>query len=93
MGCSSVLLGEDYAVYLTKTITMQMENRMEKDPDVAYYPVTDKAPLSDYAPIGEDTLFEADAEGCLVIIFPAGTVTDTDNGIQSFRIQKVGEAK
>ena len=89
MGCSSVLLGEDYAAYLTKTITMQMENRMEKDPDVAYYPVTDKAPLSDYAPIGEDTLFETDAEGCLVIIFPAGTVTDTDNGVQTFRIQKV----
>lgn len=87
------LLGEDYAAYLTKTITMQMENRMEKNPDVAYYPVTDKAPLSDYAAIGEETQFEVDAEGYLVITFPAGTVTDADNGIQSFRIQKVGEAK
>lgn len=87
------LLGEDYAAYLTKTITMQMENRMEKDPDVAYYPVTDKAPLSDYAAIGEETQFEVDAEGYLVIIFPAGTVTDAANGIQYFRIQKVGEAK
>ena len=76
---------------MTKTITMQMENRMEKNPDVAYYPVTDKAPLSDYAPIGEDTLFEVDAEGYLVITFPAGTVTDAANGIQVFHIQKVSE--
>ena len=30
------LLGEDYAAYLTETITMQMGNRMEKDPDVRY---------------------------------------------------------
>lgn len=45
------------------------------------------------APIGEETLFEVDAEGYLVITFPAGTVTDAANGIQSFRIQKVGEAK
>lgn len=85
------LLGEDYEAYLTKTVTMQMENRMDKNPDVAYYPVTDKAPLSDYAPIGAETQFEVDADGYLVITFPAGTVTDAANGIQTFRIQKVGE--
>ena len=30
------LLGEDYVDYLTETITMQMGNRMEKNPDVRY---------------------------------------------------------
>lgn len=44
---------------------------MDKNPAVAYYPVTDKAPLSDYAPIGEETQFEVDGDGYLVITFPA----------------------
>ena len=83
------LLGEDYVQFLTETITMQMENRMEKNPDVAYYPVTDNAPLSDYVPIGAVTQFEVDAEGYLVITFPEGTVTDAANGVHTFRIQKV----
>lgn len=30
------LLGEDYVTYVTETITMQMGNRMEKDPDSRY---------------------------------------------------------
>ena len=83
------LLGEDYVSYLTKVITMQMENRMEKNPEVSYYPVKDCAPLTDYVTIGEETLHEVDAEGCLVISFPAGSVTEEANGAQSFRIQKV----
>lgn len=53
------------------------------------YPVKDNAPLADYVTIGEETLFEVDAEGILVISFPAGTVTEEANGVQSFRIQKV----
>lgn len=83
------LLGEDYAAYLTETITMQMGNRMEKDPDVRYYPIEDNAPLTDYVAIDETTAFEVDEEGNPVILFPAGTVTDEANGQQSFRIPKL----
>lgn len=83
------LLGEDYAAYLTETITMQMGNRMEKDPDVRYYPIEDNAPLTDYVAIDETTAFEVDEEGNPVILFPAGTVTDKANGQQSFRIPKL----
>ena len=39
------LLGEDYVNYLTETITMQMANRMDKDPEVRYFPIEDNAPL------------------------------------------------
>lgn len=83
------LLGEDYAAYLTETITMQMGNRMEKDPDVRYYPIEDNAPLTDYVAIDETTAFEVDEEGNPVILFSAGTVTDEANGQQSFRIPKL----
>lgn len=83
------LLGEDYVSYLTETITMQMGNRMEKDPDVRYYPIEDNAPLTDYVAIDETTAFEVDEEGNPVILFPAGTVTDEANGEQSFRIPKL----
>ena len=38
------LLGEDYVSYLTETITMQMGNCMEKDPEVRYFPIVDNAP-------------------------------------------------
>ena len=74
------LLGEDYVQYLTETITMQMGNRMEKNPDVRYYPIEDNAPLSDYVTIDETTEFEVDEEGNPVILFPAGTVTDRPTG-------------
>ena len=40
------LCGEDYAQYIEETVLMQMENRMEKDPEVVYYPIADDAPLS-----------------------------------------------
>ena len=83
------LLGEDYVSYLTETITMQMENRMEKTPEVRYYPIEDNAPLTDYVTIDETTAFEVDEEGNPVILFPAGTVTDEANGEQSFRIPKL----
>ena len=84
-----MMLGENYVQSLTETITMQMENRMDKNPDVRYYPITDHAPLGNYVTIGEETQFKVDEEGCLVISFPAGTVTDAANGVQKFRIQKV----
>lgn len=83
------LLGEDYVSYLTETITMQMGNRMEKGPDVRYYPIEDNAPLTDYVAIDETTAFQVDEEGNPVILFPAGTVTDEANGEQSFRIPKL----
>lgn len=83
------LLGEDYVSYLTETIAMQMGNRMEKDPEVRYFPIVDNAPLTDYVAIDETTAFEVDEEGNPVILFPAGTVTDEANGEQSFRIPKL----
>ena len=83
------LLGDDSVNYLTETITMQMGNRMEKNPDVRYYPIEDNAPLSDYVAIDETTEFEVDEEGNPVILFPAGTVTDEAHGEQSFRIPKL----
>ena len=83
------LFGDDSVNYLTETITMQMGNRMEKNPDVRYYPIEDNAPLSDYVTIDETTEFEIDEEGNPVILFPAGTVTDEAHGEQSFRIPKL----
>ena len=80
---------EDYVNYLTETITMQMANRMDKDPEVRYFPIEDNTPLSDYVTIGGTTKFEVDEEGNPVIYFPAGTVTDEANGEQSFRIPKL----
>lgn len=50
---------------------LYLENRMEKDPEVRYHPVTEQAPLGDYAAIGETTQFEVDAEGYLLIFSPA----------------------
>lgn len=82
------LLGEDYVEFLTDTITMQMENRMEKNPDVQYYPIVDQAPLGNYVTIGETTQFALDEADGLVIIFPAGTVTDPSHGEQRFRVSR-----
>ena len=83
------LLGEDYVEYLTETITMQMENRMDKTPDVRYFPIEDQRPLHDYVTIDEETKFEVDENGNPVIFFPAGTVTDAKHGEQSFIIPKL----
>ena len=83
------LLGEDYVEYLTETITMQMGNRMDKTPDVRYFPIEEQQPLSDYVTIDEQTKFEVDKNGNPVIFFPAGTVTDAEHGEQSFIIPKL----
>ena len=82
------LCGADYQDYIADTITMQMENRMDKTPDVVYFPIADSAPLTYYVPIDETTDFTVDEEGHIVILFPAGTVTDEANGEQSFRIPR-----
>ena len=67
---------------------MQMGNRMDKTPEVTYYPITEKAPLTDYAAIDETMDFLVDEDGNIVILFPAGSVTDEANGEQSFRIPR-----
>lgn len=82
------LCGADYQDYIIKTITMQMGNRMDKTPDVVYFPIREKAPLPDYVAIDETTDFTVDEEGHIVILFPAGSVTDEANGEQSFRIPR-----
>lgn len=83
------LLREEYVDYLTETITMQMGNRMDKDPEIRYFPIAEDAPLSDYVTIDETTKFEVDEEGNLILYFPTGTVCDEANGEQSFRIPKL----
>lgn len=83
------LLGEDYVEYLTETITMQMGNRMDKTPEVRYFPIEEQRPLSDYVSIDDQTKFEVDKNGNPVIFFPAGTVTDAEHGEQSFIIPKL----
>lgn len=82
------LCGADYQEYIIETITMQMGNRMDKTPDVVYFPITEHAPLTDYATIDETTDFTVDEDGNIVVLFPAGTVTDEANGEQSFRIPR-----
>ena len=82
------LCGADYQAYIIDTITMQMGNRMDKDPDVVYYPIAEKAPLTEYAAIDETTAFQLEENGNIVILFPAGTVTDESHGQQSFRIPR-----
>ena len=82
------LCGEDWQDYLIETITMQMGNRMDKDPEVVYFPIADGAPLTDYAAIDETTAFEVDADGNIVILFPAGAVTDAAHGEQSFTVPR-----
>ena len=86
-GCAALtleaLLGEDYTEYLTETITLQMGNRMDKTPDVRYFPIEEQRPLSDYVSIDEQTKFKVDEKGNPVIFFPAGTVTDAEHGEQS----------
>ena len=82
------LCGPDYQTYIIDTITMQMGNRMDKTPEVTYSPITEDAPLTDYAAIDETTSFYVDEDGNIVVLFPAGSVTDEANGEQSFRIPR-----
>ena len=85
-GTSSLtdLLGQDYQTYLVETITMQMDNRMQDQGTVEYYPIRDEAPLTDYVPMDETTAFEINEEGNVVILLPAGTVADENHGDQTF---------
>lgn len=81
------LCGEDYVAYIVDTITMQMENRMEKTPEVVFFPIEEDAPLTDYVTIDASTPFTLDEEdGSITLTFDAGMVTDAENGAQSFRI-------
>ena len=80
------LCGVNYRPYIVETITMQMENRMEKDPEIVYFPIREDRPLTDYAAIDETTAFTVDEDGNIVITFPAGTVTDAAHGQQTFRL-------
>ncbi len=82
------LCGADYQTYLTDTITMQMGNRMDKTPEVVYFPIRDGSPLTDYVAIDESTAFEVDTDGNPVITFPAGTITDQANGEQFFIVPR-----
>ena len=66
-----------------------MGNRMDKTPDVRYFPIEEQRPLSDYVSIDEQTKFKVDEKGNPVIFFPAGTVTDAEHGEQSFIIPKL----
>lgn len=81
------LCGEDYVTYIVDTITMQMENRMEKTPEVVFFPIEEDAPLTDYVTIDASTPFTLDEEdGSITLTFDAGMVTNAENGAQSFRI-------
>lgn len=80
------LCGVNYRSYIVETITMQMENRMEKDPEIVYFPIREDRPLTDYVAIDETTAFTVDEDGNIVITFPAGTVTDAAHGQQTFRL-------
>ena len=82
------LCGVNYRSYIVDTITMQMENRMAKDPDVVYFPIREDRPLTDYVPIDEATAFTLDGDDSIVITFPAGSVTDEANGEQTFRLPR-----
>ena len=71
------LLGSDYVDYISETILMNMENRMDLEPEVEYYPVVNDAPLTDYVTIDEHLPFEVNQDGDRVINFDAGVVADT----------------
>lgn len=57
------LCGEDYVTYIVDTITMQMENRMEKTPEVVFFPIEEDAPLTDYVTIDASTPLSRMEEG------------------------------
>ena len=82
------LCSSDYQSYIIETITMQMGNRMDKTPDVVYFPIADNAPLTDYAAIDETTDFTVDGDGNIVALCPAEAVADEAHGEQSFRVPR-----
>ena len=83
------LLGQDYIDYIVETITMNMENRMNKTPEVEYYPVVEQRPVTDYVTIDENLPFEVNESGDVVITFAAGTLTDESHGEQSFILPRI----
>lgn len=85
------LFGSDYVAYIVDTITMNMENRMDKTTEVEYYPVVENAPLTDYVTIDDNLTFEINENDEVVITFPAGTLTDEVHGEQSFILPRVYE--
>ena len=76
------LCGVNYRPYIVETITMQMENRMAKNPEVVYFPIREDRPLTDYVAIDETTAFTLDEDGNIV----ATGVTDK-NGIAIFTLR------
>ena len=78
------LLGSDYVDYISETILMNMENRMDLEPEVEYYPVVNDAPLTDYVTIDENLPVEVNEDGEVVITFDAGVVADESHGEQFF---------
>lgn len=83
------LLGENYISFLSDTILMQMGNRMQKDSSVRFYPIDDRKPLNTYCPIGPNTEYLVDEDGYLVILLPAGAVTEAEHGVQRFRVARL----
>ncbi|QNL44776.1 DUF3298 domain-containing protein [Oscillibacter hominis] len=82
------LYGEDYAEFIGDTIEMQMGNRMEKNPDIKYFPITEEKPLTEYVSIDDSTEFHLSDDGNPVVVLPAGSVTSETFGAQEFILPK-----
>ena len=82
------LYGDDYAEFVKDTIEMQMGNRMEKNPDIKYLPITEEKSLTEYISIDDTTEFYLNDDGNPVIVLPAGSVTSETFGAQEFILPK-----
>ncbi|MBU5627934.1 RsiV family protein [Oscillibacter sp. MSJ-2] len=82
------LYGEDYAKFIRDTIEMQMGNRMDKNPDIKYLPITEEKSLTEYVSIDDSTEFYFNDDGNPVIVLPAGSVTSETFGAQEFILPK-----
>lgn len=80
------LMGADYQAYIVETITMQMENRMDPEPEVEFFPIRDDKPLTDYVAIDDTLTYTVEENGDVTIVLPAGSVADEAHGDQSFSI-------
>lgn len=78
------LFGSNYEEYIIETITTYMENRMDKTPEVEFYPVIEEAPLTDYIAIDETLSYELNEDDEVVITVPAGVLTKEEHGEQIF---------
>lgn len=79
-------MGADYQAYIVETITMQMENRMDPEPEVEFFPIRDDKPLTDYVAIDDTLTYTVEENGDVTIVLPAGSVADEAHGDQSFSI-------